>query len=85
MQKEISEILPVFGVEHDSILSKQGDVTIAYEVQLPEIFTLSVYGRRGIGKTFLIRNHYLNCIATKSNRLLRDKVLVLLNDLVTKA
>lgn len=41
MQKEISEILPVFGVEHNSILSKQGDVTIAYEVQLPELFTLS--------------------------------------------
>lgn len=41
MPKEISEILPIFGVEHDSILSKQGDVTIAYEVQLPELYTLS--------------------------------------------
>jgi conjugation system TraG family ATPase len=28
-------------VEHDCILSKQGDVTIAYEVTLPELFTLS--------------------------------------------
>jgi conjugation system TraG family ATPase len=33
--------LPIFGVEHDAILSKQGDVTIAYEVTLPELFTLS--------------------------------------------
>jgi conjugation system TraG family ATPase len=41
VQKELSEILPVFGVEHDSILSKQGDITIAWEVQLPELFTLS--------------------------------------------
>ncbi len=41
MQKELSEILPVFGVEHDSILSKQGDITIAWEVELPELFTLS--------------------------------------------
>ncbi len=28
-------------MEHDCILSKQGDVTIVYEVQLPELFTLS--------------------------------------------
>lgn len=41
MQKKIDDILPIFGVEHDCILSKQGDVTIVYEVQLPELFTLS--------------------------------------------
>ncbi|MGN6214337.1 MAG: DUF3875 domain-containing protein [Parafilimonas sp.] len=28
-------------MEHDCILSKQGDITIAYEVRLPELFTLS--------------------------------------------
>ena len=41
MEKQIKDILPIFGVEHDCILSKQGDVTIAYEVQLPELFALS--------------------------------------------
>lgn len=41
MQKELKDIFPLFGVEHDSILSKQGDVTIAYEVTLPELFTMS--------------------------------------------
>jgi conjugation system TraG family ATPase len=41
VQKRIDDILPIFGVEHDCILSKQGDVTIVYEVQLPELFTLS--------------------------------------------
>ncbi len=41
MQKELKDILPIFGVEHDCILSKQGDVTIAYEVTLPELFTMS--------------------------------------------
>src|SRR5688572_25338482 len=41
MEKELKDILPIFGVEHDCILSKQGDVTIAYEVTLPELFTLS--------------------------------------------
>ncbi len=41
MQKELKDIFPIFGVEHNSILSKQGDVTIAYEVTLPELFTMS--------------------------------------------
>lgn len=41
MEKSIDNILPLFGVEHDCILSKQGDITIAYEVELPELFTLS--------------------------------------------
>jgi conjugation system TraG family ATPase len=41
MEKELIDILPILGVEHDCILSKQGDVTIAFAVELPEIFTLS--------------------------------------------
>jgi conjugation system TraG family ATPase len=35
------KVFPVYKVEHDCILSKHGDVTVAYEVQLPEIFTMS--------------------------------------------
>ncbi|RNI39861.1 TraG family conjugative transposon ATPase [Hanamia caeni] len=41
MEKWLHNILPVMGVEHNCILSKQGDITIVYEVALPEIFTLS--------------------------------------------
>jgi conjugation system TraG family ATPase len=41
MEKELKDILPVMCVEHDCILSKQGDVTIVYQVTLPELFTLS--------------------------------------------
>jgi conjugation system TraG family ATPase len=39
--KELIDIVPLYGVEHDAILSKQGDVTVAFKVELPEIFTLS--------------------------------------------
>ena len=39
--RNLSEILPVYGVEHDAILSKMGDVTIAFKVELPELFTMS--------------------------------------------
>ena len=38
---EAKNILPIFKVENNCILSAQGDITIAYEVVLPEIFTLS--------------------------------------------
>jgi conjugation system TraG family ATPase len=41
MEKYLDDLLPVMGVEHDCILSKQGDITMVFAVQLPEIFTLS--------------------------------------------
>jgi conjugation system TraG family ATPase len=41
MERELKDILPILGVEHDCILSKQGDVTIGFKITLPEIFTLS--------------------------------------------
>jgi conjugation system TraG family ATPase len=41
MEKRMEEQLPVIAVEHDCILSKQGDVTIVFKAELPEIFTLS--------------------------------------------
>lgn len=37
----MEDILPILGVEHDCILSKQGDITLVYKAELPEIFTLS--------------------------------------------
>ena len=41
MEKCFDDLFPVMGVENDCIVSKQGDITIAFEVQLPEIFSLS--------------------------------------------
>src|SRR5580700_7337326 len=41
MERNLEDILPILGVEHDCILSKQGDITIGFEISLPEIFTLS--------------------------------------------
>lgn len=39
--RAIEKLMPLYKVENDSILSRQGDVTIAFKVELPEIFTLS--------------------------------------------
>jgi len=41
MIKELNKILPLLGIEQDCILSKQGDITIAYKLTLPELFTFS--------------------------------------------
>ncbi|UCS95210.1 TraG family conjugative transposon ATPase [Echinicola marina] len=41
MEKVLDDMLPIMDVEHDCILSKQGDVTVAFKADLPEVFTLS--------------------------------------------
>ncbi|NOT73403.1 MAG: TraG family conjugative transposon ATPase [Cyclobacteriaceae bacterium] len=37
----LAKVFPIYKVENDCILSKTGDVTLAFEMTLPEIFTLS--------------------------------------------
>jgi conjugation system TraG family ATPase len=41
MERLLEDMLPVMEVDHDAILSKQGDITVGYKVRLPELFTLS--------------------------------------------
>lgn len=41
MEKRLEDMLPIFGVEHELIVSKQGDITAVYQCELPELFTLS--------------------------------------------
>ncbi|MEH6680374.1 MAG: TraG family conjugative transposon ATPase [Sediminicola sp.] len=39
-EKRLDELFPIMDIEHDCIISKKGDITIAHNVELPEIFTL---------------------------------------------
>ncbi len=41
MEKRMDAILPIMDVQHDCILSKQGDITVVFQVELPELFTMS--------------------------------------------
>src|SRR5688500_11165044 len=41
MHKNLEAIIPILAVEKDAVISKQGDITLCYELQLPELFTLS--------------------------------------------
>jgi conjugation system TraG family ATPase len=40
-ERQLENNFPILGVEKDCILSKMADVTLAYRVDLPELFTLS--------------------------------------------
>lgn len=53
MEKWLREIIPVFDVEHDCILSKQGDITVAFRAELPEIFTLSDEQYEGLHQSWI--------------------------------
>jgi conjugation system TraG family ATPase len=39
--KNAEQVFPIYKVEHDTLLSMQGDLSIAFELTLPELFTLS--------------------------------------------
>ena len=39
--KNAEQVFPIYKVEHDTLLSMQGELSIAYEITLPELFTLS--------------------------------------------
>ncbi|HEV7333110.1 MAG TPA: TraG family conjugative transposon ATPase [Flavisolibacter sp.] len=41
MENLLDDIFPILEVAHDAILSKAGDITIGFTVELPELFTLS--------------------------------------------
>lgn len=53
MEKWLSDLLPVLEVAQDSIISKQGDVTVGFQVTLPEIFTSSAEDLDGIHQSFI--------------------------------
>ncbi len=40
-KKKLEDVLPIYKIENDYLLSRQGDITLAFELLLPEIFTLS--------------------------------------------
>ncbi len=39
--RKLETLLPIYKIEKDCIISKHGDITIAFQLELPEIFTLS--------------------------------------------
>lgn len=40
-EKMLEDLFPIMDVDRDCILSKKGDITVVFQAELPEIFTLS--------------------------------------------
>lgn len=51
--KKMEEVLPIWKVENNCLLSKQGDLTLAYQITLPEIFTLTDSEYEAVHQTWL--------------------------------
>lgn len=51
--QDMENLLPIYKIEQDCLISKQGDVTIAFELSLPEIFTLSADDYEQLHHTWL--------------------------------
>lgn len=51
--KNLSDIVPLYSVEQDMILSKRGDLTCCYQLTLPEIFTLSTHEYEALHQSWL--------------------------------
>ena len=50
---EIEKVLPVYKVENGFIISTTGDITAAFKVELPEIFTLSINEYEAFHQTWI--------------------------------
>ena len=62
-------MLPVFKIENDCLLSHKGDFSLAYELTLPEIFTLSTADYEALHNTWIkaIRVLPINTIVHKQD------------------
>ena len=50
---------PLFTVENGCIVSKDADITVAFRVELPELFTVTAAEKRTF--FFIINTLFLNC------------------------
>src|ERR1700733_10563771 len=53
MEREGADWLPVYGIEDDCILSRQGDYTVGYRIHKPEIFCMSATEYEELHQSFV--------------------------------
>src|SRR5690606_15231751 len=53
MQKDLSKIWPIFTVDQDCIISKNADITLAYKLELPALFSLSDKEYKGLHQSWI--------------------------------
>ena len=53
MEKRLEDIYPILEISEDCLLSRRGDMTLCFELQLPELFTLSDQEYEAFHQTWL--------------------------------
>jgi len=53
MEKKFEQAFPILDVEHGCIVSRKGDITMAFSIDLPELFTLSTEEYEAFHQTWL--------------------------------
>jgi conjugation system TraG family ATPase len=51
--KKLEDLLPIYKIEHDMLVSKHGDYTAVFKIELPELFTLSSEEYEGLHHTWV--------------------------------
>mgnify|MGYP003679784055 CR=1 FL=1 len=69
MERLLEKHFPILSIEQDCILSKMGDITVAYQAILPEIFTLSDRDYEAFHQAWIkaIKTLPKNCILHKQD------------------
>lgn len=67
---DIEKVLPIWKLEHNCVISKNGDITLCFELSLPEIFTLSIEDYEALHNAWLkaIKVLPVNSILHKQDR-----------------
>ncbi|QHS56576.1 TraG family conjugative transposon ATPase [Mucilaginibacter sp. 14171R-50] len=73
--KSAEQVFPIYKIEHDTLVSMQGELTIAFELTLPEVFTLSNDEYLAFHQTWVKAIKLLprNCIFHKQDWFVEDK------------
>ncbi|OOQ56625.1 TraG family conjugative transposon ATPase [Mucilaginibacter pedocola] len=73
--KNAAQIFPIYKVEHDALLSTQGELSIVFEARLPELFTLSNEEYMAFHQTWVKAIKLLpkHSILHKQDRFVEDK------------
>ncbi len=72
----IEKIFPIYAVEQDLLISKKGDISIVYELKLPELYSLDKHGIGRINDLFdrFIRSLPEGTIVQKQDFFFVDKI-----------
>ena len=74
MEKLLEDLLPIMEVSGGCLLSKQGDVTLGFQVELPEIFTLSEQQYEAFHQSWVkaLRMLPVGCVFHKQDYFIKD-------------